>query len=101
MKDNPIIKSVVEDVAKCCSPVCIYLATKKQNIKGELTAFKLLVVVNDVKNVTKIESDIYMSVDCEIPYDVIVYNNSVWENLIDDYGTFAHTVWENGDRLYG
>lgn len=101
MRENPIICGVAEAITKCCSPVCIYLATRKQNTRGELTAFKLLVVVNDVKNVTKIESDIYMSVDCEIPYDVIVYNNSVWENLIDDYGTFAHKVYESGDKLYG
>ena len=42
-----------------------------------------------------------METDCEIPFDVIVYNKSVWEKLIDDYGTFAHKVYESGDKLYG
>ena len=96
-----IIKAVAGRVVELCSPVEIYLATYKQNLRQELTAFKLLIVVNDVKKVSDIEEKIYMETDCEIPFDVIVYNKSVWEKLIDDYGTFAHKVYESGDKLYG
>lgn len=98
---NQLIDEVTKQVVELCAPVSIYLATYKQNLKGELTAFKLLVVVNDVKTVSTVEEKIYMTVDCDIPYDIIVYNLSVWDNLVDDYGTFAHKVFENGDKLYG
>ena len=98
---NELITSVAEQVVHLCEPEAIYLATQKQNIRGELTAFKLLIVVKDVKKVSDIEEKIYMNTDCEIPFDVIVYNLSVWEKLIDDYGTFAHKIFENGDKLYG
>lgn len=101
MKNNEIIKAVADRVVELCSPAEIYLATHKYNLRQELTAFKLLIVVNDVKKVSDVEEKIYMETDCEIPFDVIVYNKTVWEKLIDDYGTFAHKVYESGDKLYG
>ena len=101
MKNNSIITSVADRIVELCSPVEIYLATYKHNLKEELTSFKLLVVVNDVQKVYAIEERIYMETDCEIPFDVIVYNKTVWEKLKDDYGTFAHKVFESGDKLYG
>ena len=60
MKNNKIINAVAERVVELCAPAEIYLATYKQNLKQELTAFKLLIVVNDVKKVSDVEEKIYM-----------------------------------------
>ena len=60
MKNNEIIKAVADRVVELCSPAEIYLATHKHNLRQELTAFKLLIVVNDVKKVSDIEEKIYI-----------------------------------------
>ena len=45
MNTDPIIKKMTEDIVKICDPLQIFLATAKRNSKGEVSRFKLCIVV--------------------------------------------------------
>lgn len=42
-----------------------------------------------------------MKTDCDIPFDVLIYNLSEWNELIADEGTFASKIHRTGALIYG
>ena len=78
----------------------IILFSAKYGLDGHVTSFKLCVVA-DVENKFYAEKEIYMTLDCDIPFDVIVYTKSEWESLYMQEGTFANRLTQIGRVLYG
>lgn len=101
MITDPKILELKEQVIKCCSPEKVILVSNKFNTKGELISFKICVIVNDVLSVAELEGKLYLETDCDIPFDFIIYNKSEWDDLIEDYGTFAQKINSSGVVLYG
>lgn len=97
---NDTILDVTEQIRTVCRPIEIILISNKINTKDELTSFKLCVIVNDVPSVAELEGTLYMNVDCEIPFDLLVYNFSEWERLTSVTDTFAFKVKNAGVVLY-
>ncbi|MEG0615329.1 MAG: hypothetical protein RR540_06185 [Oscillospiraceae bacterium] len=95
-----IIEKVVDDIVEDCKPLKVILISRKFNISNELISFKLCVIVNDVKSVGELEGELYMHTDCSLPFDILLYNKSEWDILIEDEGTFAHKVYQSGVVLY-
>ena len=101
MKIDEIVFCLAREIAQAVNPVKIYLVGAKHNIKGELTGFKLCVIVNDVPSTAELEGELYMKTDCDIPFDVLIYNLSEWNELIADEGTFASKIHRTGALIYG
>ena len=101
MKYDDIIMEMAEDIKKICSPFQIFLVSQKTNSKGELTAFKLCIVVDDkYEHHTDLETEILLQTDCPVPCDVIVYTVSEWNECLDDDCTFAYRVDSEGNLIY-
>lgn len=101
MINDPIIRKMTEDIVKICDPLQIFLATAKRNSKGEVSRFKLCIVVDDsYGSHSDLESEILLKTDCPIPCDIIVYTVSDWNECLDDDFTFAHRIDNEGNLLY-
>ena len=101
MKDIPVIKDMVEDIVKICDPLQIFLVSAKKNSKGEITRFKLCIVVGDqYENHTDLETEILVNTDCPVPCDILVYNISDWNECLDDDFSFAYIIDNEGNVLY-
>ena len=101
MKDIPVIKDMVEDIVKICDPLQIFLVSAKKNSKGEITRFKLCIVVGDqYENHTDLETEILVNTDCPVPCDILVYNISDWNECLDDDFSFAYRIDNEGNVLY-
>ncbi len=101
MKYDDIIMEMAEDIKKICSPFQIFLVSQKTNSKGELTSFKLCIVVDDkYEHHTDLETEILLQTDCPVPCDVIVYTVSEWNECLDDDCTFAYRVDSEGNLIY-
>ncbi len=101
MKYDDIIMEMAEDIKKICSPFQIFLVSQKTNSKGELTSFKLCIVVDDkYEHHTDLETEILLQTDCPVPCDVIVYTVSEWNECLDDDCTFAYRIDSEGNLIY-
>lgn len=101
MEHDPIIKEMADNIIKLCDPFQIFLVSKKTNSKGELTSFKLCIVVDDkYESHTDLETEILLNTDCPVPCDVIVYTVSDWNECLDDDCTFAYRVDNEGNLIY-
>lgn len=102
MKENPDIKLVAESIVEKCSPLKIILISYKTDNYDKLTSFKLALIVNDnIESMPELECSLYMEVDCDIPFDLVFYSISEWNDLKDNEGTFAWKINNTGAVLYG
>lgn len=99
----PEIQATAESLAALGKPIRIYLISHKSNhTTGELISFKLaLIVRNDTQSISELECFLYTAVDCDYPYDLVLYKESEWETLSEDPRTFAWSIKETGRVLYG
>lgn len=86
---------VCEKIAALVRPVRIIIFHSKYALTDELESFKLCVIVNE-NDCYKIEQKIYLNVECDVPYDVLVYNREHWDSLMDDTCSFAYRGIKNG-----
>jgi len=100
MNENPIITRLAEQILDYCSPLKIILFSKKNNLNDELASFKLCVIVPDGTDIVELETKLYLELDCENPFDVLLYNISEWENLSADEVSFAGKIARMGVVLY-
>lgn len=100
MNVEPVIKKLTDEIVEKFMPLEIFLVSAKRNNSGELTSFKLCVIVTDNINVSEFEGEVYMNTECEIPFDIIAYNVGEWNELLDDDCTFAYRIDTAGVILY-
>lgn len=100
MNVEPVIKNLSDEIAEKFMPLEIFLVSAKRNNTGDITSFKLCVVVPDDINVGEFEGEVYMNTECEIPFDIIAYNVGEWNELLDDDCTFAYRIDTAGVILY-
>lgn len=99
----PEIQATADAIATLGSPNRIYLISRKTNhTTQELISFKLaLVVADDTPNISEMECYLYSSIDCDYPYDLVLYKQSEWDTLSEDPRTFAWAIKQTGSVLYG
>ena len=99
----PAIQEAADALAKLGKPLKIYLISHKtDHATNRLASFKLaLIVKDDTPNISELECFLYAAVDCDYPYDLVLYKESEWEALSADPRTFAWSIRENGSVLYG
>lgn len=100
MQQEPNIMKITDEILDICNPKKIILFSKKYNLANELVSFKLCVIVPDNVDISELEAKIYLELDCENPFDVILYNISEWNNLSIENESFANRVMRNGVVLY-
>lgn len=98
---DKIIKKAAEEVAAKCSPKKIYLISQKNNIKGELLSFKLGVILHGKTEHKELEEELYLQIDCDVPFDIVLYNSDEWDELSEEPGTFAWKILNSGIVIYG
>ena len=76
--------------------------SNKINTEGELTSFKIaLVVDNSITSVSELECRLYLNIDSELPFDIVIYREEEFEELKNEIGTFAWKINNSGTVLYG
>lgn len=103
MKDNQIIKDVSALLRKSCDKIKkIFLISFKVDNDSELKSFKLALILDDsAGNLPELECQLYLEVDCELPFDLVIYHESEFDRLKDEIGTFAWKINNSGAEIYG
>lgn len=103
MEQKPLprdIAEVVERIAKAFVPQKIYLFSHKRGQLGRSAGFKLCVVVES-EDIERTERRIYLEVESETSYDLVVYTPEMFAESLAQKGSFAGRVVEQGRLVYG
>jgi hypothetical protein len=100
MELSASIKNVCDEIEKKFSPDKVILYNVKRSVSGDIRSFKICVIL-DTKNRLDTERHIYIDVDSEIPFDVLVYTPAEWDKLLNEKNSFACRVIKEGTYVYG
>ena len=93
------VKEVLEQVIAVAKPEAVFLYNCKYDFDGELNSFKLCIIC-DYENKRQLLTEIF-DVDCDIPFDVLIYTREQFRELRDDTAAFANRICTKGTMLYG
>lgn len=93
------ISCVCDAIVQMLSPKKIILFNLKQNVTGETRSFKLC-VVSEIEDKDAAERRIYLEIECEVPFDVLIYTPEEWTALSIERESFAHRILEKGTVVY-
>lgn len=101
MENLSVIMDTVNQIAGIYNNLeKVYLYNRRVGLKDNTTSFKICIIM-DTENKAATERNIYLNIDCEIPYDVLIYTPDEWEIFTKDSSSFAYKVHENGVVIYG
>mgnify|MGYP007130648052 CR=1 FL=1 len=93
------VQIVLDQVIESAKPEAVFLYNCKYYWGGELTSFKLCVIC-DCSDKRRLLSEIF-DVDCEIPFDILLYTKEQFDEFKDNPSAFAHRIFTKGTMLYG
>ena len=71
----------------------------KHSPNGEVKGFKLCVVMETADKAGD-EKRIYLDIDSDIPFDVLVYTPREWDALLLEQHSFANRIMREGTCVY-
>lgn len=88
-----------DDIVRLCAPREIYLFSQKHQMSGDLCSVKLCVIIPD-GDARKVEHKLYVEMESELPFDVLVYTDEEWRLLLENKMSFASHIQKSGRVLY-
>lgn len=88
-----------DKIVRECAPSKIILFSEKHNPGGELSSVKLCVIIGD-GDAIKVEKRLYVEIESEVPFDVLVYTKEQWGKLLENDMSFAASIKKTGRVLY-
>ena len=80
-------------------PMDVLLVSRKEAVDGGLTSVKLCVIIGG-GDAAEVERRLYVDIDSDLPYDVLVYTREEWNRLAEDSASFASRIRKTGRVLY-
>ncbi len=93
-------EKILEELRAIVNPEKMILyGTKKDVATGTVNDIDVCLVVN-TGDKTSLERDLYLSIDSDVSFDLIIYTPEEWDILIADSQSFAHRILEKGTVVY-
>lgn len=93
------LEQLRDDIVRLAAPKRILLFSHKQHPDGQLSAVKLCVIIGEGDPLA-VERELYMRIDSDLPYDLLVYGQADWERLVLSGKSFARRIQQTGSVLY-
>lgn len=93
------IKKVTEKVVKLLGPELVILYGTKINVSEKLKGFDLCVVAQ-TENKTEAEKKVYLEVEAEMPFNVLIYTPDEWNKQLEEELSFAEHINRKGTVVY-
>lgn len=59
-----------------------------------------LCIIKDTSNKRELSTKMYIEIDSEIPFDLILYTFEEWNYCKDDKSSFAYSIINTGVKIY-
>lgn len=100
MQTDSCIQAVCDEIVRQFSPDTIILFNVKHSPSGQTKSFKLCVVA-ETDDTALTEKRIYLDIDSDVPFDVLVYTPHEWQKLLQEKNSFANRITQEGRYIYG
>lgn len=96
---NRPLDALRDEIVRLCAPRQIYVFNQKNTPSGDVASVKLCVVIPGGDSREE-ESRLYLHLESDLPFDLLVYTQQEWQRLLDTKLSFARHIRETGRLLY-
>jgi|LSQX01.3.fsa_nt_gb hypothetical protein len=93
------LKKLSDEIIRISGACRLILFSYKQDTGGNLSSVKLCAVIKSGDS-QEMENKLYLNIDSELPFDILVYNQAEWDNLLKDEMSFASRINSLGRVLH-
>ena len=97
----------MKEVLRVCNEICSLIAPeliifygKKVHVSDEKIKSFDLCIVADTADKLETEKQIYLNVEASVPFNIIIYTPSEWQEHSQDEGSHAHFILKKGTVIY-
>ncbi|WP_243155974.1 nucleotidyltransferase domain-containing protein [Clostridium sp. C2-6-12] len=58
-------------------------------------------IIMDVANKRDLLTNMYIEIESNIPFDLVLYTSQEWDNCVNDKSSFAYSIINTGVKIYG
>lgn len=99
MNQQDLLSRLCDDIVRICDPMQLILFNEKHKPCGVLSSVKLCAVIEN-GDAQQIERRLYIEVESELPFDILVYTKEQWNKLVKNRLSFASSISKSGRVLY-
>lgn len=95
------LEKIIRQIAKRYQPKSMILfGSLARGVIHENSDIDLCIVI-DTENKRKLAADMYLQVESEVPFDLIIYTPEEWKKHISNTSSFAYHILKEGRVLNG
>lgn len=94
------VEAILEGILTHCAPKCVILYGEKRSLaSGCIKALDFCVIL-PAADKPALLYELYMTIDAEVPFNVLLYTCAEWEALTEDFSSYASAICKKGTVLY-
>ncbi len=94
------VKNILNAILKICDPVSVIMYGEKKDVSSNMVkSVDLCLIVEDYPK-DELLKKIYVEVESDIPYNILIYTANEWEEMTGDPLTYASRIQEKGTVIY-
>lgn len=101
MFDNTEIEAIKEQIIRLYKPEKLFLFGSQARGSASNNSDIDLCIIVDTDNKRALLAEMYLHIDSNRPFDLILYTPREWNQISSDSGTFAKIIAEKGIEIYG
>lgn len=91
---------ISREICALCDPDIIIVFGQKSHVNSDVIRDVSLCVVIDTDDKETLENSIYMSVDLDVSFNLLIYTPDEWNALMRDPQSYAFRIVKKGVAVY-
>ncbi len=93
------ISAITNEIVSICDPLKIYLFAQKKTLLGDIKSMDFCIVCRSPDK-KALSTKIFLDIDSEIPFSIVIYSDDEWDAFHTDEHSFASRILEKGKLIY-
>jgi hypothetical protein len=94
------VEHILSAILKICDPVAVIMYGKKYDVSSDKIKSADFCLIIDSLPKDELLKRIYVEVESDIPYNVLIYTADEWEEMTGDPLSYASRISEKGTVIY-
>lgn len=95
------VEKIKEQIVNMYSPrkIILFGSIAKKHIK--ITSDIDICVIIETNDKRELLKDMYLKIECDKPYDIVIYTPEEWEKSHKNTSSFVYNIYKEGVVIYG
>ena len=97
---SKLAQTILSDILRHCSPQKVILYGEKRTLStSEIKSLDFCIILPEVDKPSLLH-ELYQTIDSPVPFNLLLYSCDEWEELTEDFSSYASAIQKKGTVLY-